>query len=88
MNNGKGNSKDQKEEKYIFDGIVTEVLPEGKFRVKIKVEDSEQLMLCYQSGKMRLHYIRLIVGDSVKVEVSKYDFSKGRITTRLGARFS
>ena len=64
------------------DGKVFEVLPEGKFRVKVLVEGKEYVLMCYQSGKMRQNYIRLVLGDRVKLEVSKYDVTKGRIIYR------
>lgn len=71
-----------KADKFVFDGIVKDVLPDGKFRVVIKVGENDHILFCYESGKMRLHYIKLIIGDRVKVEVSKYDLTKGRITFR------
>jgi translation initiation factor IF-1 len=77
MKNDKG-----KEEKFCLDGTVLEVLPEGKFRVAINVAGNEHVLICYQSGKMRMHYIKIIVGDKVKLEISKYDVTKGRIILR------
>ena len=71
------------------EGKVVEVLPNTLFRVQIdKSEILPQLIgrviLCHISGKMRMHYIRLLEGDRVKVEMSpKYDLDKGRITFRL-----
>jgi translation initiation factor IF-1 len=62
-------------------GIVDEVLPANMFRVK--VENMPNLLLCYMGGKLKQHKIRIIQGDSVKIEVSAYDLSKGRITYRL-----
>ncbi len=70
-------------------GKVIEVLPNTLFRVQI--EDSRDLpevvgrvILCHISGKMRMHYIRLLEGDRVRVEMSpKYDLDKGRITFRV-----
>lgn len=70
------------------EGEVTEVLPSTMFRVKIlRSRDIPELegrmILCHISGKMRRHYIKLMVGDKVKVEMSpKYDLDKGRITFR------
>ncbi len=61
-------------------GMVTENLPGTTFRVKL---DSGQEILCYLGGKMRMNRIRLTPGDSVQVEVSPYDLTKGRITFRL-----
>jgi len=62
-------------------GSVDEVLPGNMFRVK--VENMPNLLLCYMGGKLKQHKIRIILGDSVKIEVSAYDLSKGRITYRL-----
>ena len=62
-------------------GLVEEVLPGNMFRVK--VENMPELLLCYMGGKLKQHKIRVIEGDSVKIEVSTYDLSKGRITYRL-----
>jgi translation initiation factor IF-1 len=62
-------------------GIVEEVLPANMFRVR--VENMSELLLCYMGGKLKQHKIRIILGDSVKIEVSTYDLSKGRITYRL-----
>lgn len=62
-------------------GLVEEVLPGNMFRVK--VENMPELLLCYMGGKLKQHKIRVIEGDSVKLEVSTYDLSKGRITYRL-----
>ena len=61
-------------------GIVAEVLPSNMFRVK--VENMPDLLLCYMGGKLKQHKIRIILGDAVKIEVSTYDLSKGRITYR------
>ncbi len=68
-----------KEELLEFDGTVTEVLPDGNYRVKL---DNEHLLLAYMSGKMRKFRIRTGVGDRVIVEVSPYDLSRGRINFR------
>jgi translation initiation factor IF-1 len=62
-------------------GVVDEVLPGNMFRVK--VENMPNLLLCYMGGKLKQHKIRIILGDSFKIEVSAYDLSKGRITYRL-----
>ena len=62
-------------------GVVAEVLPSNMFRVK--VENMPDLLLCYMGGKLKQHKIRIILGDNVKLEVSTYDLSKGRITYRL-----
>ena len=62
-------------------GKVDEVLPGNMFRVKI--EQSSNPILCYMGGKLKQHKIRIILGDSVRIEVSPYDLSKGRIVFRL-----
>ena len=69
-----------KEEKIEVEGEVVEALPSTMFRVEL---DSGQAVLAKISGKMRKHYIRLLPGDRVKVELSPYDLSRGRITFRL-----
>jgi translation initiation factor IF-1 len=62
-----------------FDGTVTEVLPDGNFRVKL---DNEHMILAYAAGKMRKHRIRTLEGDRVIVEMSPYDLDRGRISFR------
>ena len=62
-------------------GVVEEVLPGSMY--KVKIENMPNLMLCYTSGKLKQHKIRIILGDRVKVEVSPYDLSKGRVSYRL-----
>ena len=62
------------------EGVVTEALPNAMFRVGL---ENGYNILCVASGKMRKNYIKIIVGDRVKVEMSQYDLSKGRIVTRL-----
>ena len=61
-------------------GVVVEALPNTMFRVKF--EKTEEEMLCYLAGKMRLHRIRVLVGDKVFVELDPYG-GKGRITKRI-----
>ena len=60
-------------------GVVEEVLPDSRFRVKL--ENGHQLV-AYTGGKMRKHHIRILAGDRVSLELSPYDLSKGRITFR------
>ncbi len=62
-------------------GSITEVLPNSTFRVK--VNNMEHQLLCYMGGKLKQHKIKIILGDNVKIEVSPYDLTKGRITYRL-----
>ena len=68
-----------KEEMLEFEGTVTEVLPDGNFRVKL---DNDHEILAYAAGKMRKHRIRTIAGDRVTVEMSPYDLERGRINVR------
>ena len=68
-----------KEEKIEFEGEVTEALPNTMFRVRL---DNDHEVLTHISGKMRRHYIRILPGDRVKVEISPYDLSRGRIVFR------
>ncbi len=71
------------------EGKVKEVLPNTLFRVEIQKSDElpelvGRIILCHISGKMRMHYIRLLAGDRVRIEMSpKYDLDKGRITFRI-----
>lgn len=69
-----------KEEQIELEGTVQETLPNTMFRVKL---DNEHVITAHISGKMRKHYIRILTGDRVKVEMSPYDLSKGRITFRM-----
>ena len=62
-----------------FEGEVLESLPSTTFRVKL---DNGHEVLAHISGKMRVHYIRLLPGDRVKVDLSPYDLTRGRITYR------
>ena len=72
-----------------IEGKVIEVLPNTLFRVEITKSDSlpellGKVILCHISGKMRMHYIRLLAGDKVRAEMSpRYDLEKGRITFRI-----
>jgi translation initiation factor IF-1 len=61
-------------------GKVVEALPNTQFRVEL---ENGHTVLCHISGKMRKHYIRLVPGDKVEVELTPYDLSKGRISFRL-----
>ena len=68
-----------KQEPIQFQGIVTETLPNTTFRVKL---DNGHMVMAHISGKMRKHYIRILTGDRVTVELTPYDLSKGRIVYR------
>ena len=69
--------------KFKVTGEIFETLPGTKFKVKIDLQGNEHLLLGHLSGKMRMHYIRLQVGDKVEVEISPYDLNKGIIVYRL-----
>ena len=68
-----------KEEAIEVQAIVSEALPNALFRVKL---ESGHIVLAHISGKMRKHYIRILPGDSVTVQLSPYDLSRGRIVYR------
>ncbi|MDD4617402.1 MAG: translation initiation factor IF-1 [Alphaproteobacteria bacterium] len=68
-----------KEEALEFEGVVTEILPNATFRVKL---DNGHEVLAHTSGKMRKNRIRVLTGDKVNVEMTPYDLTKGRITFR------
>jgi translation initiation factor IF-1 len=68
-----------KEEPIEVEGTVEETLPNAMFRVKL---ENGHIVLAHISGKMRMHYIRILPGDKVTVELSPYDLSRGRITYR------
>ncbi|MFD2264958.1 translation initiation factor IF-1 [Lacibacterium aquatile] len=69
-----------KEDLIEFSGIVSELLPNAMFRVKL---DNDHQVLAQVSGKMRKNRIRVLAGDRVNVEMTPYDLSKGRITFRF-----
>jgi translation initiation factor IF-1 len=73
---GRGMPKDDSIE---VEGTVIEPLPNAMFRVEL---DNGHKVLAHISGKMRMHFIRILPGDKVKVELSPYDLSRGRITYR------
>jgi translation initiation factor IF-1 len=68
-----------KEEPIEVEGVVVEPLPNAMFRVKLS---NGHVVLAHISGKMRMHYIRILPGDKVTVELSPYDLSRGRIIFR------
>ncbi len=71
------------EEKIEMEGTVTEALPNTQFRVEL---DNGHTVLAYLSGKMRKYYIRILLGDRVRVEMTPYDLARGRITYRYKKR--
>ncbi len=68
-----------KEEAIEVEGIVRESLPNTMFRVEL---ENNHIILAFLSGKMRKHFIKIVPGDKVRVELSPYDLTKGRITFR------
>ena len=68
-----------KQSTILQDGEIQEALPNAMFKVKLK---NGHEILAHISGKMRMHYIRILPGDRVKIEMSPYDLTKGRITFR------
>ena len=68
-----------KEEPITVEALVTEALPNARFRARL---ESGHLILAHVSGKMRMHYIRILPGDKITVEMSPYDLTKGRIIMR------
>jgi len=68
-----------KKEKEIKKGVIVETLPNAHF--KVKLEDGREI-LCHVAGKLRMHKIRILAGDKVKVELSPYDENRGRIIYR------
>ncbi len=69
-----------KEDVIETEGVVKESLPNAMFRVEL---DNGHIVLAHVSGKMRMHFIRILVGDRVKMELSPYDLTRGRITFRV-----
>ena len=68
-----------KEQNIEVDGKIIETLPNAMFKVEL---ENEHEVLAHVSGKMRMHYIKLLPGDKVKLELSPYDLTRGRITFR------
>nr|YP_010047065.1 translational initiation factor 1 [Coptis teeta]QPJ79408.1 translational initiation factor 1 [Coptis teeta] len=69
-----------KEQKWIHEGLIPESLPNGLFRVRL---DNEDLLLGYVLGRIRRSFIRILPDDRVKIEVSRYDSTRGHIIYRL-----
>jgi translation initiation factor IF-1 len=68
-----------KDDVIIVDGKVIEVLPNATFKVEL---ENGHVVLCHISGKMRMHYIKILLSDKVRVEITPYSLDKGRITHR------
>jgi len=69
-----------KEDVIELGGVVTDVLPNAQFKVKL---ENEKEILAHVSGKMRMYHINILLGDRVTVELSPYDLTRGRITYRF-----
>jgi len=70
----------KEEDKIVVEGVVIEALPGTQFKVRL---DNDHEVLAYLSGKMRKYYIRILLGDRVRVEMSPYDLTRGRIVYRF-----
>jgi len=79
INSVGGNDISKKEGVIEAEGTILEALPNAMFRVEL---DNGHKILAHISGKMRMHYIKILPGDKVKVEISPYDLTRGRITFR------
>jgi translation initiation factor IF-1 len=74
------NNKKPSQEKIEVEGVIVEALPGTQFRVRL---DSGHGVLAYPSGRLRRYYIRILLGDRVRLELSPYDLTRGRITYRF-----
>lgn len=70
-----------KDEVLVVEGEVLENLPNTLF--KVRLNQSEKVILCYLSGKMRKNYIKILPGDKVRIEITPYDLDRGRIIYRI-----
>jgi translation initiation factor IF-1 len=71
-----------KEQPITVDGIIKETLPGAMFRVEITIGENKHEVLAHVSGKMRMHFIKILPGDVVTLEMSPYDLNRGRIVYR------
>lgn len=71
-----------KEQPITVDGIIKKTLPNAMFRVEIEIGEAKHEILAHVSGKMRMHFIKILPGDMVTLEVSPYNLSRGRIVYR------
>lgn len=69
-----------KEDLIEVEGVIKEALPNAKFRVEL---ENGHIVEAHISGKIRMHFIRILPGDTVKIELSPYDLTRGRITFRV-----
>ena len=73
-------TKKPSQEKIEVEGVIVEALPGTQFRVRL---DNDHEVLAYPSGRLRKYYIRILLGDRVRLELSPYDLTRGRITYRF-----
>ena len=71
-----------KEQAIQVEGIIKETLQNAMFRVEVEMAENVHEVLAHVSGKMRMHFIKILPGDVVKLEISPYDLTRGRITYR------
>lgn len=71
-----------KEKAIQVDGVIKETLPNAMFRVEIEIGGKTHEVLAHVSGKMRMHFIKILPGDVVQLEISPYDLNRGRIIYR------
>lgn len=71
-----------KQKAITIDGIITEALPNALFRVNVEIGGKTHEVLAHVAGKMRMHFIKILPGDTVTLEISPYDLSRGRIVFR------
>ena len=71
-----------KEKPITIDGVITETLPSAMFRVEVEIGGEMHEVLAHVSGKMRMHYIKILPGDIVTLEIFPYDLKRGRIIYR------
>lgn len=77
---GKKKEQQEKEKGIVLEGTILEALPNAMFKVQL---DTGHEVLAHVSGKMRMHFIKILPGDRVKVELSPYDLTRGRIIFRV-----
>lgn len=71
-----------KEQPITVEGIIKETLPNAMFKVDVEIGEKTHEVLAHVSGKMRMHYIKILPGDEVTLEISPYDLTRGRIIYR------
>ncbi len=71
-----------KEQPITIDGVIKETLPNAMFRVEVEIGENKHEILAHVSGKMRMHFIKILPGDVVTLELTPYDLSRGRIVYR------